>query len=1300
MSKPKAAQPLLNEGDFEVIKIALQATPKEFPIIFLKKKFDEEDESLFKAISLYIAQAFGNTTHPEEFNPKQQLIFQTLMQIFTICRDDQSFRELFFNEQNLNAKIIEILRIKNVEPEILEKPSDGASYTTDLIRRLRSYEGRSIILRELELDVESLRANDLMGPINSSEILARSTLDYDAIDDYIAPHYQCQTIYDARDKFSIKFTPIPEAATRRDRADFATLLNSLLPMARCEGEAFYTKGLLEIKIFNPEDIFVFYDRTSKGCGVGSLNMLMSSIYRNAILQREFSGEKVSYEKLVSLIFKSFIFNEKTEKLLRDKLLHKDCVAAFHEAIETGKGFDLDLYRPNNKDLEGEILAIHKSSEKNLLVAFYGKDKLLAGGLFSLGLGDPSPRRLILKQEMQKEFPSFPGIGLRFLGETSVERQYEFFISNPILARKGIEEFREFFAELEKTTTAEYLATLELEGKMKKLFETRVEEVAGGQLLRYALYGETALLETEDALRYQPYYDRGYKDYVCRVLLLDKEPRDIFFHEFPGIGLRKLVSAGADSKQLRYEFYITDPSAARGGGLAAFDRFFRNEKEGAEKYIRTLREKSFKNLSSLQLLIVENLVSTELSEAFKRSFDIARKTSISDSFSIKIPTKNTDLAKIITDSGDSFKAIKFKTEDDGSLTITIHKNLGLTPLMDDLKFLGEIISDYNKHLAAKEKADLAAKAEAADKAMEELLKLDEAENSKKGKKGKKPKIPSDPISKAAPSAPAAAKKVEQPVVVASAASAATAAIASAVTEAAPKAPSASVKKAVAVEANLSATPPTTQGASKKGGKKHKKTTEADPSSTEFAAPTSSATDLSLMDLPLDDEPRPDGIELPAAPQAPLASAPTAPNISVTTDLPAVSEPSSPPEPARSDSSAQTAAKPSISASEFDRRIAQCLDARRRNMVFDPAIINSFPQELLQLIKKFNDSKQVAQSAIYGGFIYGRNPKDLDFQVVVSDDFFSGDPLLDEAKLAEFFPPELQSISKFTRAPTTQQIWACNIGNQVEGQASTQVTFIRESDHRINNNWTSDIDARIFNLRSGAFEFQPNFLHHIDAARAAVPIANLPSIPININSGINCFLRVIYARLPEVLLPQNGDVISALARTLRVSLTCGQEYEKHFESSGAQAQLHDFYVNPVVYRAQTFAISEPALKGRTFNAIGKFYEKHQIAGEEKILFDYSLAQVLRGVDAKVFAEEIHRAESVYLAKMLSEMASRFTPPQPSTTIQSAESSILAANPTHSLPPASALLPSALPASTPKSPQAQVIAKTGAGIPQARR
>lgn len=917
--------------------------------------------------------------------------------------------------------------------------------------------------------------------------------------------------------------------------------------------------------------------------------------------------------------------------------------------------------PSNDDLGEEIRKIYKSSTKNLLVAFYGKERLLNNKFLFLRFDhDLNPRRFILPNKTE-EFPNFPGIRLRCLSEEPGNYQYEFSISDPISAKQGIVQFRQFFKDLEKTT-AEYVAEAEANIKLEEIIENlSTIRICGadGQLLRYGLYGERDLSSSAERPKY------GFAHGNSRRFFLQKELREDF-PQFPGIGLRA-ISLKAASKEFIYEFYITDSVIAQEVGLRDFEAFFRGQQKAIEAYeLRAIEN----NLLKIQSLLLENLKPTNtLNLPLKPPLPKAHNQ-------VKISTKETLLVDRIMEHtrAEYFKALTFERGPKDSIILGIRRDVALAP---DVKALEEIIGEHKTYLELEAKE--VAKAGAAEVELMALLarkkqtgttassrtKKDQLVQSKKPTLPPKatptpedvlhskiiddivaniaafldknkaillrnlniseeplvPEISYDDTSKSLaitlrniPQEPVIKPQTNYTVTFDEKSGSLKIAIDASkfpsIEEASNQLRGFIKSKIIRPEVALFPAPEvTTETTRKIKIKKPKSETKDDPSSIALPEQTS-------------EEP---GAASANQAKTELASDPAAEkrDVGTMTDSTTPKPISASGSLSVADSILHKTADLPIDADRFDGEISKCLQARRSARNFNPAIINYFPKELLELISKFNSSEQVRQPAIYGGFIYGKNPKDLDFQIVVSDDFFSGDQKKDQDALATLFSPGLLDISKFTLAPTTQPIWKCKIGKQ------TEITFIRESDHKANQNWTSDIDAWVFDLRSGNLCAQSSFVGHVESVKSLISeglldVRQLPRLAININANTDCFLRVIYGMLPTVLsLDDDRDKISALARTLKANLAYGQDHKKRFLSS--KEQLLDFYGYPEVYNEESFTASIKDLRSKTLGAVGRFHDKHPMNEEERVLFNYSLAQFLKGLDAQIFAEQISQGES---------------------------------------------------------------------------
>jgi hypothetical protein len=129
--------------------------------------------------------------------------------------------------------------------------------------------------------------------------------------------------------------------------------------------------------------------------------------------------------------------------------------------------------------------------------------------------------------------------------------------------------------------------------------------------------------------------------------------------------------------------------------------------------------------------------------------------------------------------------------------------------------------------------------------------------------------------------------------------------------------------------------------------------------------------------------------------------------------------------------------------FNAQIDNCLKAKRdlakkanhsmqlgntSELIDFLSLIHKFPNELQSLMQKLSDKREVAQIGIYGGFVYGKDPQDIDFQVVMSDGFFSTKNALEIANyfgdLAEFIPGIKCEEHKIAKG----SVWKLSIGER--------------------------------------------------------------------------------------------------------------------------------------------------------------------------------------------------------------------------------------------------------------------------------
>lgn len=300
-------------------------------------------------------------------------------------------------------------------------------------------------------------------------------------------------------------------------------------------------------------------------------------------------------------------------------------------------------------------------------------------------------------------------------------------------------------------------------------------------------------------------------------------------------------------------------------------------------------------------------------------------------------------------------------------------------------------------------------------------------------------------------------------------------------------------------------------------------------------------------------------------------------------------------------------------EFNAKITLAISTRKEVGTFDPELMTSFPPLLQATIKNCVDRVDlVAQPTIYGGFINGRNPKDIDFQMVMKNGSLHGKDEDVQKLLTALLPPELAAIAKLEKKSVLPPIWKIEAGEAVE------ITFVEEANHITNSNWTSTLDARYFDLREGIMGFQPSFLQR---CRLAPPTPFFPPFIINENAK-DLALRLPYSMLPNFFVPTKDDAL----------------------------------INVVANSMSSYLVRVPADSRLTTlqNKMGYFAVNHKITGEEKVLFDYSFAQILKKINHSAFDEagrkwitdEIGRAESSFVETMRTKAAAgvvaMMTPP----------------------------------------------------------
>lgn len=238
--------------------------------------------------------------------------------------------------------------------------------------------------------------------------------------------------------------------------------------------------------------------------------------------------------------------------------------------------------------------------------------------------------------------------------------------------------------------------------------------------------------------------------------------------------------------------------------------------------------------------------------------------------------------------------------------------------------------------------------------------------------------------------------------------------------------------------------------------------------------------------------------------------------------------------------------------FDKKILRCINERGASIDFNLSLVEAFPEELKTLIRNLTTSESVKETHIYGSFVYGQNPKDLDLQVVLSDGFFTSEDDTDGKSLKSLLPPELAKISKIERKSKDEAppppIWRIDIGNLL------QITAIERKQHEANQNWTSSRDAKIVVLKTNeagtlepSISYQPRFLKiHGDSKGSDLFHIN--------EKAKNFHLRVIYStpnKMDEALIARLASILTnklltqpRVVDTLRNLIEGASEFEaKH-------------------------------------------------------------------------------------------------------------------------------------------------------------
>ena len=255
-----------------------------------------------------------------------------------------------------------------------------------------------------------------------------------------------------------------------------------------------------------------------------------------------------------------------------------------------------------------------------------------------------------------------------------------------------------------------------------------------------------------------------------------------------------------------------------------------------------------------------------------------------------------------------------------------------------------------------------------------------------------------------------------------------------------------------------------------------------------------------------------------------------------------------------------ASPDTKTDGFDHRIRSLIEARRTYDGLTPEfILRSLPQEITNLTKDFHTNPNILQFAIYGSFLYKHLPKDLDLQVVTADGFIEG-KTDEEMKdfLGRLFPGITCEIEKHVNPRTSRAVWKLKAGRLVE------LTFIEKRDHEINQNWVSNTDAKVFDLKRREFTWQPSFVAAVE---------ELTGVAFNPRE------------IPQIINHKAKDFIIRLA------------YQKH------TLQDHE------IEMAARFLVDDSRSLERLPERVEEFSKKHPMDGEELTAFHSNLQEIIQ-------------------------------------------------------------------------------------------
>ena len=287
--------------------------------------------------------------------------------------------------------------------------------------------------------------------------------------------------------------------------------------------------------------------------------------------------------------------------------------------------------------------------------------------------------------------------------------------------------------------------------------------------------------------------------------------------------------------------------------------------------------------------------------------------------------------------------------------------------------------------------------------------------------------------------------------------------------------------------------------------------------------------------------------------------------------------------------------------------------RKAMSFNPYSITVIPRPLSEFLETLKTKKEVSKIMLYGGFLYARNPKDMDFQVVFSDEFiatFLNDDLSGtqgilglRAFLESILPEEIRDLIEISHH-SPSKTYKMKIGDLID------ITFIGESQYLSSQNWTSTIDAKYYDCRSSRIEFHPSFLEKYPPESWEESIA-----PFVINSEAReVYFRVVYVILPNVLNLSDHEQIKLIQ-----DLTA--------------AACKDFDHKPLEF----------------IEAINFFKEHHKMTEYENILFNHSISSILNlaSTNRIFFSEEEAKNLTSFASEASEALARYYHPPSPSTS-----------------------------------------------------